>query len=201
MEFVDQLLHGKVSARGDEDTQHVRVVAENPVAQPADDDTLALMSQFTDGTALVHIDGIVLRGGHRGGYTAIGKYQLPQAAGGEILLGLGHKVGRVAHLPGRLVYNLPVVTGAAQPVGNSLAHGIAPTAIHAGDGDDAVAAPLVGSHNRSCLPFGAWLCDYSESRQSFDKIKHRHTLKEVGDVAEGKYDWKINSKLYKLTRG
>ena len=38
---------------------------------------------------------------------------------------------------------------------------------------------------------GAWLCDYAESRQPFDKIKHRHTLKEVGDVAEGKYDWKI----------
>ena len=39
---------------------------------------------------------------------------------------------------------------------------------------------------------GAWLCDYAESRQPFDEIKHRHTLKEVGDVAEGKYDWKIN---------
>ena len=38
---------------------------------------------------------------------------------------------------------------------------------------------------------GAWLCDYAESRQPFDEIKHRHTLKEVGDVAEGKYDWKI----------
>ena len=38
---------------------------------------------------------------------------------------------------------------------------------------------------------GAWLCDNAESRQPFDKIKHRHTLKEVGDVAEGKYDWKI----------
>ena len=38
---------------------------------------------------------------------------------------------------------------------------------------------------------GTWLCDYAESRQPFDKIKHRHTLKEVGDVAEGKYDWKI----------
>ena len=48
---------------------------------------------------------------------------------------------------------------------------------------------------------GAWLCDYAESRQPFGEIKHCHTLKEVGDVAEGKYDWKINSKLYKLTRG
>ena len=38
---------------------------------------------------------------------------------------------------------------------------------------------------------GAWLCDYAESRQPFDEIKHRHTLKEVGDVAEGMYDWKI----------
>lgn len=38
---------------------------------------------------------------------------------------------------------------------------------------------------------GAWLCDYAESRQPFDEIKHRHTLKEVGDIAEGRYDWKI----------
>lgn len=29
------------------------------------------------------------------------------------------------------------------------------------------------------------------TRQPFDEIKHRHTLKEVGDVAEGAYDWKI----------
>ena len=40
---------------------------------------------------------------------------------------------------------------------------------------------------------GAWLCGYAESRQPFDKIKHRHTLKEVGDVAEGMYDWKIKN--------
>lgn len=39
---------------------------------------------------------------------------------------------------------------------------------------------------------GAWLCDYAESRQPFDEIKYRHTLNEVGDVAEGAYDWKIN---------
>lgn len=38
---------------------------------------------------------------------------------------------------------------------------------------------------------GVWLCDYAESRQPFDEMKHRHTLKEVGDVAEGKYDRKI----------
>ena len=30
-----------------------------------------------------------------------------------------------------------------------------------------------------------------EHLQSFDEIKHRHTLNEVGDVAEGRYDWKI----------
>lgn len=35
---------------------------------------------------------------------------------------------------------------------------------------------------------GEWLCDYAESRQPFDEIKHRHTLNEVGDVAEGQYD-------------
>lgn len=38
---------------------------------------------------------------------------------------------------------------------------------------------------------GAWLCDYAEHRQPFDEIKHRHTLNEVGDVAEGRYDWRI----------
>lgn len=32
---------------------------------------------------------------------------------------------------------------------------------------------------------------YAEHRQPFDEIKHRHTLNEVGDVAEGRYDWKI----------
>ncbi len=36
---------------------------------------------------------------------------------------------------------------------------------------------------------GTWLCDYVEHRQLFDITKHRHTLNEVGDVAEGKYDW------------
>lgn len=38
---------------------------------------------------------------------------------------------------------------------------------------------------------GTWLCDYAEHLQPFDEIKHRHTLNEVGDVAEGRYDWKI----------
>ena len=38
---------------------------------------------------------------------------------------------------------------------------------------------------------GTWLCYYAEHRQPFDEIKHRHTLNEVGDVAEGRYDWKI----------
>ena len=47
---------------------------------------------------------------------------------------------------------------------------------------------------------GAWLCGYAESRQPFDEIKHRHTLKEVGDVAEGKYDWKIESIQQRLQR-
>ena len=47
---------------------------------------------------------------------------------------------------------------------------------------------------------GVWLCDYAESRQPFDEIKHRHTLKEVGDVAKGKYDWKIDKILRNLKR-
>ena len=40
---------------------------------------------------------------------------------------------------------------------------------------------------------GAWLCGYAENRQPFDEIKHSHTLKEIGDVAEGKCDWKIKN--------
>ena len=39
---------------------------------------------------------------------------------------------------------------------------------------------------------GTWLCDYEEHLQPFDEIKHRHTLNEVDDVANGAYDWKIN---------
>lgn len=39
---------------------------------------------------------------------------------------------------------------------------------------------------------GAWLCDYAEHRQPFDEIKHRHTPNEVGDVAESRYEWKID---------
>ena len=38
---------------------------------------------------------------------------------------------------------------------------------------------------------GKWLCDYAESRQQFDRIKHQQTYNEVADVAEGLYDWKI----------
>ena len=38
---------------------------------------------------------------------------------------------------------------------------------------------------------GAWLCHNAESQQPFDEIKHRNTHNEVGDVSEGKYDWKI----------
>ena len=41
---------------------------------------------------------------------------------------------------------------------------------------------------------GVWLCGYAESKQPFDKMKHRHTLKEVGDVAKGLYDGKIYRK-------
>lgn len=38
---------------------------------------------------------------------------------------------------------------------------------------------------------GTWLCDYADSRKPFDKMKYRHTYKEVADVANGAYDWKI----------
>ena len=49
-----------------------------------------------------------------------------------------------------------------------------------------------GETNEQQKAVGAWLCDYAEHRQPFDEIKHRHTLNEVGDVAEGRYDWKID---------
>lgn len=38
---------------------------------------------------------------------------------------------------------------------------------------------------------GSWLCDYAQSRQPFDEIKHRQTRNEVADVANGAYDWKF----------
>ena len=38
---------------------------------------------------------------------------------------------------------------------------------------------------------GTWLCDYANSRKPFDEIKNRQTYKEVADVANGTYDWKI----------
>lgn len=50
-----------------------------------------------------------------------------------------------------------------------------------------------GQTVRQQKAIGEWLCDYAEHRQPFDEIKHRHTLKEVGDVAEGTYDWKIDN--------
>ena len=47
---------------------------------------------------------------------------------------------------------------------------------------------------------GDWLCGYAEHKQPFDEIKHRHTLKEVGNVAEGKYDWKIKREQRNFSR-
>ena len=36
-----------------------------------------------------------------------------------------------------------------------------------------------------------WLCDYADRLQPFDKMKHRQTYKEVADIANGAYEWKI----------
>ena len=47
---------------------------------------------------------------------------------------------------------------------------------------------------------GEWLCDYAESRQSFDETKHRQTRNEVADVAYGAYDWKIRKESDSLQR-
>ena len=38
---------------------------------------------------------------------------------------------------------------------------------------------------------GIWFCDYADSHKPFDKMKYRQTYKEVADVANGAYDWKI----------
>ena len=46
---------------------------------------------------------------------------------------------------------------------------------------------------------GSWLCDYAESRQPFDETKHQQTRKEVADVAEGRYDWKIERGQNKIS--
>ena len=46
---------------------------------------------------------------------------------------------------------------------------------------------------------GSWLCDYAESQQPFDKIKHQQTYKEVADVANGAYDWKIERGQNKIS--
>ena len=48
-----------------------------------------------------------------------------------------------------------------------------------------------GDTKEQHLSIGTWLCDYADSRKPFDKTKRRHTYKEVADVANGAYDWKI----------
>ena len=47
---------------------------------------------------------------------------------------------------------------------------------------------------------GTWLCGYAESRKPFDEIKHRQTYKEVADVANGAYDWKIEKSQQSIHR-
>lgn len=39
---------------------------------------------------------------------------------------------------------------------------------------------------------GEWLCDYAESRQPFDEIKHRQTRNEIADVAMGLMTGRLN---------
>ncbi|AKU70531.1 hypothetical protein [Prevotella fusca] len=48
-----------------------------------------------------------------------------------------------------------------------------------------------GKTKEQQLAVGSWLCDYTESQQPFDKIRHWQTYKEVADVANEAYDWKI----------
>ena len=40
---------------------------------------------------------------------------------------------------------------------------------------------------------GRWLVGYAENREQLDEIELKHTYKEVNDIAEGAYDWKINN--------
>lgn len=57
----------------------------------------------------------------------------------------------------------------------------------------------MASQKSKHLAIGTWLCDYADSRQSFDEIKHRQTCKEVADVANGAYDWKIQRRQGELS--
>lgn len=38
---------------------------------------------------------------------------------------------------------------------------------------------------------GRWLVGYAESREQLDEIELKHARKEVSDIAEGAYDWKL----------
>lgn len=63
------------------------------------------------------------------------------------------------------------------------------------DNDEAAAIKSVmqnyGKSTKQQQAIGSWLCDYAQSRQPFDEIKHRQTRNEVADVANGAYDWKF----------
>ena len=63
------------------------------------------------------------------------------------------------------------------------------------DNDEAAAIKSVmqnyGKSTKRQQAIGSWLCDYAQSRQPFDEIKHRQTRNEVADVANGAYDWKF----------
>lgn len=57
-----------------------------------------------------------------------------------------------------------------------------------------------GDTKEQHLSIGTWLCDYADSRKPFDKMKHRQTYKEVADIANGAYDWKIKQNQVGIRR-
>ena len=47
---------------------------------------------------------------------------------------------------------------------------------------------------------GRWLVGYAESREQLDEIELKHARKEVSDIAEGAYDWKIEKEQQEMQR-
>lgn len=47
---------------------------------------------------------------------------------------------------------------------------------------------------------GRWLVGYAESREQLDEIELKHARKEVSDIAEGAYDWKIEKEQQGMQR-
>ena len=132
---------GEIPAGDDEDTEHMRVVTEYPVAEPADNDARPLMGQLAYRTALADKYRVIPGRVHGHGDAAVGDYQLPETGCRDILLILLHKIRSVSHLAGRTVNQLPAVARASEPAGHSLPYLVSSAAVHPGNGDHTVPSP------------------------------------------------------------